>query len=174
MSKLFTYCGGLQNRPIKFVDLHPSAIEKTNFQPPTSNILRPSPSQLSPLHPKLAAPCPPFQLCCDQFSYLLSATMHLNTVSKPILGLLAAASQVTAFFRLPCAAPIVIQRADPVVNPGTVSSHVHTIMGGNGFGFEMDFASTQRSTCSSCIVKEDLSNYWTPVGFDEFPSRLID
>lgn len=89
--------------------------------------------------------------------------MHLNPMFKPMLGLLAVASQASAFFRLPCAAPIVIQRADPVVNPGKVSSHVHTIMGGNGFGFEMNFASTQRSTCSSCTVKEDMSNYWTPV-----------
>lgn len=26
----------------------------------------------------------------------------------------------------------------------------------------MDYASTQSSTCSSCPIKQDLSNYWTP------------
>lgn len=67
-----------------------------------------------------------------------------------------------------------------MVNPGTLAGHVHTIMGmlcyflsimsiktdiipgGNGFGFTMDFASTQASTCSSCRVKSDMSNYWVP------------
>ncbi|RAL64043.1 hypothetical protein DID88_003231 [Monilinia fructigena] len=38
-------------------------------------------------------------------------------------------------------------------------------MGGNGFGFSMDYASTQKSTCSSCTVTKDLSNYWTPTLF---------
>ncbi|KAA8565056.1 hypothetical protein EYC84_010818 [Monilinia fructicola] len=51
-----------------------------------------------------------------------------------------------AFWRLPCTNPIVVQRADPVISPGSVSGHVHTIMGGNGFGFSMDYASTQKST----------------------------
>ncbi|CAG8979221.1 hypothetical protein HYALB_00011278 [Hymenoscyphus albidus] len=100
--------------------------------------------------------------------------MHLPSVLKSALGLLVTTSQAWAFFRLPCAAPIVIQRADPIVNPGQlivfkVSGHVHTIVGGNGFGFQMDFAATQRSTCSSCLVKEDLSNYWVPILYFKGP-----
>jgi hypothetical protein len=58
--------------------------------------------------------------------------------------------------------PLVLQRADPIVNPGNVSGHVHTIMGGNGFGFDMTYADTQMSTCSSCMVTKDFSNYWVP------------
>ena len=58
--------------------------------------------------------------------------------------------------------PLVLQRADPIVNPGKVSGHAHTIMGGNGFGFEMTHSSTQESTCSSCMVTKDFSNYWVP------------
>lgn len=38
----------------------------------------------------------------------------------------------------------------------------NTTLGGNGFGFDMDFASTQASTCSSCRVTKDMSNYWVP------------
>jgi hypothetical protein len=59
--------------------------------------------------------------------------------------------------------PLVVERADPVVSLGKVSAHVHTIMGGNGFGFQMDYASNQASTCSSCTVDQDKSNYWVPV-----------
>jgi Domain of unknown function (DUF1996) len=79
------------------------------------------------------------------------------------LGLLAlTASPVTAFWRLPCKAPVLIERADPIINPGVASPHLHTIMGGSGFGFNMDYAQTQASQCSSCTVQKDLSNYWVP------------
>lgn len=79
------------------------------------------------------------------------------------LGLLGlAAVPATAFWRLPCKAPIVVERADPIVSPGLVSNHLHTIMGGNGFDFVMDYNSTQASTCSSCTVEGDNSNYWVP------------
>jgi Domain of unknown function (DUF1996) len=79
------------------------------------------------------------------------------------IGLLAlTASPANAFWRLPCKAPVVVERADPIINPGVASPHVHTIMGGNGFGFSMDYAQTQASKCSSCTVQQDNSNYWVP------------
>jgi len=83
-----------------------------------------------------------------------------KTTSLSYLSLLAAPA--AAFWRLPCTAPIVTERADPIVSPGNVSGHVHQIMGGNGFDFEMDYADTQASTCTSCTVMGDFSNYWTP------------
>ncbi|KAI9742159.1 MAG: hypothetical protein M1818_004059 [Claussenomyces sp. TS43310] len=49
--------------------------------------------------------------------------------------------------------------------PGRPSDHLHTIMGGNGFGFEMSYNDTQASTCSSCTVTKDFSNYWVPTLF---------
>lgn len=70
--------------------------------------------------------------------------------------------QVAAFWKVPCPNPVLRERADPIVNPGTVSPHLHTIMGGNGFGFSMDYRQARASTCSSCSVKEDKSNYWVP------------
>lgn len=79
------------------------------------------------------------------------------------LGLLAAAaSPVAAFWRLPCKAPIVVERTDPIVNPGAIAGHVHTIMGGNGFSASMTYNDTQESTCASCTVIGDNSNYWVP------------
>lgn len=64
-------------------------------------------------------------------------------------------SPVTAFWRWPCKAPVLIERADPVVNPGVASPHLHTIMGGSGFGFSMDYAQTQASQRSTCAVPCD-------------------
>lgn len=76
------------------------------------------------------------------------------------LGLLASVNPALAFFKVPCSTPILIERVDPIVSPGEVSSHVHTVMGGSGFGFDMDYEDTQTSECNSCSVVEDKSNYW--------------
>jgi hypothetical protein len=88
-----------------------------------------------------------------------------SKVNRLALGVVIFASSAFAFFRLPCASPLIIERADPIISPGQVSGHVHTVMGGNGFGFNMDYAATQASTCSSCTVVQDKSNYWVPVSF---------
>lgn len=86
-----------------------------------------------------------------------------QSVILSALGLFAlTASPVTAFWRLPCQAPVVVERADPIINPGVASPHLHTIMGGNGFGFSMDYAQAKASSCSTCTVQGDMSNYWIP------------
>ncbi|KAF2835437.1 WSC domain-containing protein [Patellaria atrata CBS 101060] len=79
-------------------------------------------------------------------------------------GLVAASLlvPVTAFFRMGCPGSIVRERADPIVSPGKASGHVHTISGGSGFGFEMSYEDAINSACTSCSIKEDLSNYWVP------------
>ncbi|TKA62589.1 hypothetical protein B0A49_13496 [Cryomyces minteri] len=87
----------------------------------------------------------------------------MPSYSSIALGLAAAlATPASAFWRMSCPGRIATERADPVVSPGVVSGHVHTISGGNGFGFTMDYAQARASQCSSCPIKEDLSNYWTP------------
>lgn len=85
------------------------------------------------------------------------------SIYSSIVYLSLLAVPAAAFWRLPCKSTLVVERADPIVNPGNVSGHVHQIMGGNGFDFEMDYADTQSSTCSSCTVIGDNSLYWTPV-----------
>lgn len=69
-------------------------------------------------------------------------------------------NSASGFFKVPCSTPLVIERADPLISPGVASNHVHTIMGGSGFGFTMDYDMTQTSECSSCSPIEDKSNYW--------------
>ncbi|RDL40252.1 Uncharacterized protein BP5553_00231 [Venustampulla echinocandica] len=58
---------------------------------------------------------------------------------------------------------VVIDRLDPLVNPGQVPSpHVHQIVGGNAFNASM--ASTDvssRATCTTCEFADNFSNYWT-------------
>ncbi|KAF9882417.1 WSC domain-containing protein [Colletotrichum karsti] len=85
----------------------------------------------------------------------------MRTVRALFSGLLAA-SHAAAFFKIPCTRPVVVERADPIVNPGALSGHAHTVMGGSGFDFSMTYEKARASTCSTCKVTADLSNYWTP------------
>ncbi|KAL1297177.1 hypothetical protein AAFC00_004750 [Neodothiora populina] len=75
---------------------------------------------------------------------------------------------------MPCPGRILTERADPIVSPGSVSGHVHTISGGNGFGFEMDYEQARTSTCSSCPIKQDLSNYWTPALYYQYQNGSFE
>lgn len=54
-------------------------------------------------------------------------------------------------------------RLDSIVSPNAVSGHTHHIIGGNGFAPNMTYESTQKSTCTSCTIKGDNSNYWIPM-----------
>lgn len=59
--------------------------------------------------------------------------------------------------------PLLTARVDPIINPGGPSGHVHTIQGGNAFAETMgDTTALDDSTCTSSLVKNDKSNYWTP------------
>jgi hypothetical protein len=58
--------------------------------------------------------------------------------------------------------PLMNGRVDPVVSPGRLSSHVHTVMGASGFGFNSTGVSLRNSTCTNSLLKQDLSAYWFP------------
>lgn len=97
---------------------------------------------------------------------------------------------VSAFWRLPCPRQIGLARVDPLVAPGGISGHVHTIHGGNSkskhtcsilsegsaesvwtfrllsrhldFGINATPDDLLASKCTSCAIDKDLSAYWTP------------
>ncbi|KAK3486557.1 uncharacterized protein B0T23DRAFT_324376 [Neurospora hispaniola] len=60
-------------------------------------------------------------------------------------------------------AQVVIDRVDPLVNPGQIPSpHVHQIVGGNGFNVSMPHTDiSELASCTTCQFSEDFSNYWT-------------
>ncbi|KAF4621963.1 hypothetical protein G7Y89_g14382 [Cudoniella acicularis] len=58
--------------------------------------------------------------------------------------------------------PLTQGRMDPIISPGVASGHVHAIQGGNAFALSMTDDQALGSTCTSSLVKNDKSNYWTP------------
>ncbi|KAK4188081.1 hypothetical protein QBC35DRAFT_451676 [Podospora australis] len=78
------------------------------------------------------------------------------------------------FLRFSCS-QLVVERADPIVNPGQFfSPHTHQIVGGNSFNITMDPATIdppKQSKCTSCRMVEDFSNYWTASIYFQSPEN---
>lgn len=68
----------------------------------------------------------------------------------------------TTMLRFGCP-QLVIDRIDPLVNPGQAPSpHVHQIVGGNGFNVSMTTGDVSKTaSCTTCSFSDDFSNYWT-------------
>ncbi|KAM4066610.1 WSC domain-containing protein [Hirsutella rhossiliensis] len=67
-----------------------------------------------------------------------------------------------AFWRMECPGRVGIARMDPIVNPGEMSSHVHSIHGSSGFYGNATCPDLLAGECTSCRVKQDMSSYWHP------------
>jgi hypothetical protein len=65
--------------------------------------------------------------------------------------------------------PLVEGRMDPIVSPGAPSSHAHTIQGGNAFAMTLGDTTLMSSTCTSSLIKNDKSVYWTPKMYFQDP-----
>ncbi|KAG8881117.1 hypothetical protein FRB97_000169 [Tulasnella sp. 331] len=100
-------------------------------------------------------------------------------LKSPAFSMLVASATigaVNAFFKVQCSLPIVQEMIDPIINPGAVSGHLHTVHGGNNFGMDLRNVPTSRtydtareSSCTSCQVAQDLSNYWVPTLYFKDP-----
>ncbi|GAA5931862.1 uncharacterized protein JCM15063_001588 [Sporobolomyces koalae] len=86
----------------------------------------------------------------------------MPVMQTALVAALLAANLVEAFWRLPCGNSLVIERADTIVSPYQVSGHVHNILGASNFALGTTFEQLRASECTSCLVKQDMSNYWTP------------
>jgi hypothetical protein len=59
-------------------------------------------------------------------------------------------------------APLTVQRSDPIVNPGSISHHVHAVVGGTKFGLSTTNEDARNSRETTCSMPMDKSQYWQP------------
>ncbi|KAF8460206.1 hypothetical protein BDZ91DRAFT_664752 [Kalaharituber pfeilii] len=83
-------------------------------------------------------------------------------VRNPVSVAVGVACTATAFWRLPCRSRVALERIDPILTPGNIAGHLHTIHGPNTFSANATYEDLIRATCTSCQVKQDKSAYWTP------------
>ncbi|KAG8872095.1 hypothetical protein FRB97_008023 [Tulasnella sp. 331] len=74
-----------------------------------------------------------------------------------------------AFFKVACTLPIVQEFVDPILSPGVASQHLHSVHGGNNFSMNQTYTTLRESSCTSCEVTNDLSNYWVPTLYFKDP-----
>lgn len=88
----------------------------------------------------------------------------MHSPSFLAIVLLAHSSMAQQMLRFACS-QLVVERLDPLENPGQVPSpHVHQVAGGNSFNVTMEpvtYDPSKESTCTTCTFSEDYSNYWT-------------
>ncbi|KAG9030809.1 hypothetical protein FRB95_003501 [Tulasnella sp. JGI-2019a] len=89
--------------------------------------------------------------------------MHIRPTFPNILLAASTFGAANAFFKVACTLPIVQEFVDPILSPGVASQHLHTVHGGNNFSMN------QESSCTSCEVTNDLSNYWVPTLYFKDP-----
>ncbi|KAB5517514.1 hypothetical protein GE09DRAFT_978906 [Coniochaeta sp. 2T2.1] len=93
--------------------------------------------------------------------------MHWASPLLLAAGALSPGAIAAATLRFSCS-QLVVERLDPLVNPGQIpSTHLHQVVGGNAFNVTMDPSTdiSTTATCTSCTPTEDFSNYWTAVLF---------
>ncbi|KAI5365343.1 putative carbohydrate-binding WSC [Septoria linicola] len=76
---------------------------------------------------------------------------------------------VNAFWRMNCA-HIQRGRVDPLVSPGRIAGHAHSIIGGSNIGINSTYESMVNSECTSCEITADKSAYWSPTLYYNYPN----
>lgn len=88
--------------------------------------------------------------------------LFTTTLAALVAGVAAKDSRTFAVLRHYGKGPLMEGRVDPIVNPNTVSGHVHTVMGGSNFGINSTGADLFKSSCTTALIKGDKSAYWFP------------
>ncbi|CAO1597851.1 hypothetical protein XANCAGTX0491_001643 [Xanthoria calcicola] len=90
-----------------------------------------------------------------------STSLTVKALACLAAGAASVSAQLDYYFNFGSSA-VVQERLDPLVNPGALAGHVHSVVGGNAFAATMDFGTTQSSSCTSVDLIADKSNYWMP------------
>ncbi|KAM0191353.1 hypothetical protein ACHAPA_002138 [Fusarium lateritium] len=72
-----------------------------------------------------------------------------------------------AFWRMECPGRVGLARIDPIIDPGTISKHAHSIHGSSGFAETVTTEQLLDADCTSCRVTQDKSSYWHPALYFE-------
>jgi hypothetical protein len=83
----------------------------------------------------------------------------MRVIAVSVLAL--AATPARAFWILDHG-QLTLDRLDPIISPGAVSSHVHVAVGARAFGPIATNVSAQAAGCTTSPVQADKSMYWVP------------
>ncbi|KAJ3510691.1 hypothetical protein NLJ89_g4535 [Agrocybe chaxingu] len=81
---------------------------------------------------------------------------------KLLFAFAALATTARAYWLMGIENFITTERLDPVVNPGRVSGHAHSVLGGSNFRAATNTSFLRQSDCTSVPIPQDKSAYWFP------------
>ncbi|KAK3062360.1 hypothetical protein LTS18_004206 [Coniosporium uncinatum] len=88
------------------------------------------------------------------------------------VGVAAFVGDAAAFFRINCGR-ILDGRIDPIISPGRVSGHLHTLVGSANVGINSTYDSLVNSECTSCEIQDDRSAYWSPQLYYQYANGSV-
>ncbi|WVQ64087.1 uncharacterized protein L199_002246 [Kwoniella botswanensis] len=91
-----------------------------------------------------------------------------------VAALLAGVSAGDPFFIVQHGTATFTTRVDPIVNPGTISTHVHTVVGSSSFKNEYTYENNRNGKCTTANVIEDKSNYWAPQLYHKYDNGTFE
>ena len=122
-------------------------------------VLQRTESTIQSNHPSCLLSLQPFSNLYENnyFDMLFTSPKSLTLEAVLLLPALANAQ----LFTVNCS-PLTIQRGDPIVSPGKLSGHVHSVIGGTAFQQTMGETTAVDAKLTTCDKKLDKSNYWVP------------
>lgn len=102
--------------------------------------------------------------------------LSITMISKSTLVLaatLATLASADRLFTVNCN-PLTIQRGDPIVSPGKLSSHVHAISGSQAFNLTETNLQAINAPNTTCDKTLDHSNYWVPQLYHQRTDGLFE
>jgi len=100
-----------------------------------------------------------------------------------VLLLLITCCNSLPFWKVFCSInPAFRGRIDPIVNPGVQSGHSHKVWGASNFDTGSPLSNTSsidmynqitNSRCTDCSITKDLSNYWIPDLYYQYPNGSL-
>ncbi|EOD46962.1 putative wsc domain protein [Neofusicoccum parvum UCRNP2] len=67
--------------------------------------------------------------------------------------------------------PVVVERLDPILQPGVIGTHVHSFIGANAVSATTDFAAARDASCTQVYIQDDKSVYWFPSLYFQDPKN---
>ncbi|BEI84169.1 hypothetical protein CcaverHIS002_0407730 [Cutaneotrichosporon cavernicola] len=87
----------------------------------------------------------------------------LYSVAYAALAALSLVTPVEAGLFVVAAGTIAVARIDPIVNPGEIGGHVHSLFGASNIRDVLNTPEEQlRAQCTTAKVQDDKSSYWVP------------
>ncbi|WWC91463.1 uncharacterized protein L201_006409 [Kwoniella dendrophila CBS 6074] len=102
--------------------------------------------------------------------------MFAIPLNKAISGATILLTLVSAdpFFVVQHGNAVVTTRRDPIISPGGIANHVHSVVGSSSFRATYEYENSVNGKCTSANINVDKSNYWVPQLYRKLDNGMFE